>query len=203
MKQYKTETGLFRRRDNMTVMLGIVLLGLGLSFCTFLFSFLYLSWINKMASPAGKIPTIFLFSTLLIGVSSYTLEQAGKFLKQDNFLAYRRMLGLTLFLGTAFIAFQLWGWAILQTKGAYLIGSFFWAYLYLLSGFHILHVVVGLFFLAWRLRVSHKNKTYINSFVYNINPPNQLKWKLLTRYWHFIGIVWGVVFLFLRLSNAT
>jgi cytochrome c oxidase subunit III len=38
---------------------------------------------------------------------------------------------------------------------------------------------------------------YVDSFVYSVNPPNQLKVKLISIYWHFIDILWVAIFLFL------
>lgn len=202
-KQEKLSTDLFGKRDILGSMLLIALISIGLTFFAFVSSMLYLSNLKKIAWSGGKLPTIFWLSTVLIALSSFTLEQAGKYIKRDDFLAYRRMLMLTWWLGIVFIAFQVWGWFALQAKGIYLKGGFLGAFVYILSGFHILHVVGGLIFLGWRLQVSYKNKSYIDSFVYNINPPNQLKWKLLARYWHFIGIVWIALFLFFLFKGFT
>ncbi|RYF59631.1 MAG: heme-copper oxidase subunit III, partial [Cytophagaceae bacterium] len=33
--------------------------------------------------------------------------------------------------------------------------------------------------------------------VYSVNPPNQLKIKLITLYWHFVDVLWVVLFVFL------
>ncbi|MFN3590499.1 MAG: heme-copper oxidase subunit III, partial [Spirosomataceae bacterium] len=44
---------------------------------------------------------------------------------------------------------------------------------------------------AWR------NRKYVDSFVYSVNPPNQLRLKLISIYWHFVDILWLILFLFL------
>jgi len=195
-KKKEEDIYLLRRRDPMSFMLMLGLVSIGLTFLSFVCTMLYLSWRKDVSWQQGTMPAVFWLSIILIGCSSYTIEQVGKFAKQDNFLAYRRMLSATMLLGLAFIFCQLWGWRVLQAHGVYLKGGILGGFLYILSGLHVLHVLGGLFFLGWRWRVAYRNKAYLDAYIYNINPPNQFKWTLLVRYWHFIGIVWVMLFLF-------
>ncbi len=200
---HEVETGFFRRREPMSFMLMLAFVSIALTFLGFILVVLVLSYHKKTAWNVGKMPTIFWLSSLCILCSSFTLEQAGKFLKTDNFLAYRRMLLGTLALGVTFIVLQMIGWAEMQSAKIYLRGGFLSAFLYIVSGFHILHVLGGLVFLGWRMVVSYQKRAYLDAYIYNINPPNQLKFKLLTRYWHFIGAVWIGLFLFMLFMGFT
>ena len=51
--------------------------------------------------------------------------------------------------------------------------------------------------LAWAVYQSIKNHSYVDAFVFSVNPPNQLKIKLITIYWHFVDVLWLYVFGFL------
>jgi cytochrome c oxidase subunit III len=37
--------------------------------------------------------------------------------------------------------------------------------------------------------------------VYAVNPPNQLKLKLITIYWHFVDVLWLYLFAFFWLNH--
>ncbi|TAE16499.1 MAG: heme-copper oxidase subunit III [Bacteroidetes bacterium] len=197
------ETGLFKRREPMGFMLGLGLLSIGLTFFCLLLAMLSLSSGKGISWTTGKMPTVFWFSTLLIVGSSFTLEQAGKFAKNDQFSYYRLALWATLALTVGFILAQMWGWSLLQSQKIYLRGGFLGAFLYVLSGLHILHVLGGVFFLVWRIVIAHQKSSYLESYIFHVNPPNQLKWRFLARYWHFIGGIWVVFFLFLLFKGFT
>lgn len=204
MKNYEeVETGLLRRREPMSFMLMLGFVSIGLTFFGLLVAVLSLSYQKKIAWTAGKMPSIFWLSSVLIVLSSFALEQADKYVKSDNFLAYRRMLSATLLLGILFIILQIQGWRELQAVGIYIKGGFLGAFVYIISGLHILHVVGGMFFLIWRTIVSYQKSAYLDAYIYNINPPNQLKFKLLKKYWHFIGGIWIGLFLFMLFMGFT
>lgn len=191
------ETGLLRRREPMNFMLMLAFVSIGLTFLGLTLAVLSLGYQKKIAWTAGKMPMVFWLSSTLILLSSFTLEQAGKYVRSDNFLAYRRMLGATFGLAILFILLQIQGWYEMQGEKIYLKGGFLSAFIYIVSGLHILHILAGLVFLGWRMVVSYQKRAYLDAYIYNINPPNQFKFKLLTKYWHFIGGVWIVLFLFM------
>jgi cytochrome c oxidase subunit 3 len=70
-------------------------------------------------------------------------------------------------------------------------------FIYVLSGLHILHTLGGLIALASANKDAFQRMEYVDSYVYSVNPPNQLKIKLISIYWHFLDILWIVLFLFL------
>lgn len=191
------KTEFFKRREPIGFMLNIALLGIALTFFALFVVVTFLSIDKKVSWDSGKMPSIFWYSTFLIALSSYTLEQASKYIKTENFAQYRTFLSATLLLGIGFIGLQIWGWQIMQMKGIHLRGGFLGAFLYVISGLHLLHLLVGIFFLAWRVRLAYQKKSYIESYIFHINPPNQFTWRFVVRYWHFVGIIWIVLFLFL------
>jgi cytochrome c oxidase subunit 3 len=70
------------------------------------------------------------------------------------------------------------------------------AFLYVITGVHLLHILGGLFLLVITLVNAVRRTTYVDAFVYSVNPPNQLKLKLVTVYWHFVDALWVYLFLF-------
>jgi cytochrome c oxidase subunit 3 len=109
---------------------------------------------------------------------------------------------MTLTLGFTFITMQCMGWSQLIEAGITLSRSPAGSFVYLLSGLHMLHILGGLIFLVVIFIESLRRTSYVDSFVYSVNPPNQLKIKLATMYWHFVDILWLCIFLFLWCQHS-
>ncbi|NIJ55576.1 cytochrome c oxidase subunit 3 [Dyadobacter arcticus] len=146
-----------------------------------------------------SLPDMFWLSTLVILFSSITLHEANLAFSNERFLYYRIFLGATLLLGIVFILLQVGGWLEMVNTGVFIGTSTSHGFIYLLTALHLLHIIGGVFYLTYLFRKAVKNRTYVDSFVYSVNPPNRLRIKLLTRYWHFTGALWLVVFIFLIL----
>lgn len=143
------------------------------------------------------LPTVFLASTGVIMASSLTLHIANVAFRHDRFMQYRIYMGTTLFLGVLFVVLQVLGWRELMLKGVYLQTNPSSSFLFILSGLHLLHILLGLFFLGVAFAEVMRRMPYVEVFVYSVNPPNRLKIRLFTLYWHFVDILWLYVFLFL------
>lgn len=143
------------------------------------------------------LPSLFWISTLAIVVSSLTLHLANYALRTDRYPQFRIYIGATLTLGILFVILQLWGWKQLIEAGISTVNNPSAGFIYLLSGLHILHIAVGIIILTWAVFQSLKNISYVDSFVFSVNPPNQLKIKLITIYWHFVDVLWLYLFGFL------
>ena len=110
-------------------------------------------------------------------------------------------MGTTLTLGICFIIMQLFGWKELFELNANSAIRTSRGFIIIISGLHILHIVVGLIFLIKIFIESLKRLSYVESFVYSVNPPNQLKVNLIVFYWHFVDILWVILFLYLWWQN--
>lgn len=181
-------------------MLQMAIFGSGLMFLGLMTSYLNL---ERPHAGFGKIeiPQIFWVSTLVIMISSLTLHLANMNFKQDKYLNYRTLMGITLSLGLIFIGMQLWGWQEIFTQNASPEVRTSRGFIYMLSGLHILHIVVGLIFLIKIFVEAIKRMSYVESFIYSVNPPNQLKINLIIFYWHFVDVLWILLFLFLLWRN--
>jgi cytochrome c oxidase subunit 3 len=191
---------LFRRREPFAFMLGLGIIGIGLMFLAFLLVYL----IRKSGDDWGsfELPKVFNLSTAVILASSFTLHYANVYVRKDNFRAFRLMLGSTLVLGGLFCFLQILGWMQLQNQGIYLKSIVSAGFLYVISGIHLLHIAGGLVFLAFAFGQALRHAAYIDSFVYHVNPPNQLKLQLITRYWHFVDGLWLFLFLFFLYQHS-
>lgn len=185
---------LTKRREPFRFMLfvgigGIILIFLALSFI-YVLRKSSADWVNF------KLPTIFWASTIIIAVSSLTLNGANRAFKKEQFSDYRWLIGATLSLGVLFIITQLVGWRQMIKMGIILRSNPSGAFLYIISGLHILHIIGGIVFLAIAFTDAIKRTKYVDAFVYSINPPNRLRLQLITIYWHFVDILWIYLFLF-------
>ncbi|MDO1448813.1 cytochrome c oxidase subunit 3 [Rhodocytophaga aerolata] len=186
---------LTKRREPFKFMMGVSIIGIILLFVSL--SFLYLL---RKSSPDWhnfKLPAIFWLSTAIILASSGSLYVAVQSFKRDKFIAYKWLIGLTLLLGVSFILTQIVGWKQLFNTGVYMHNNIAGAFLYTLSGLHILHILGGIIYLGVTFSHALKRVTYVDSFVYSVNPPTQLKLQMVSIYWHFIDILWIYLFVFL------
>lgn len=186
---------LTKRREPFAFMLYLAIVGSGL-----LFLFLMLVFIAKEVRNQDipvKIPREFWVSTFIILASSFTLQGASKAFKEERFRSYRLNISITLLAGILFIVLQGLGWRKMLLAGITMSNNTGGMFIYVLSGLHILHTLGGLIALASANRDAFQRMEYVDSYVYSVNPPNQLKIKLISIYWHFIDILWIILFLFL------
>ncbi|WP_338873246.1 heme-copper oxidase subunit III [Spirosoma sp. SC4-14] len=173
---------------------------LGIASSVMLFTILLVTYIIRRTGPGWvdvKLPNVFLISTVVIVLSSFTLHNANLAFRHERFSSYRINMASTLVLGTLFILLQGWGWRQMILAGVGLKSNPAGSFVYIISGIHLLHILIGLIFLVIALIEALRRRMYVDSFVYSVNPPNQLKIKLITLYWHFVDILWVGLFLFL------
>ncbi len=194
-KNTREEKGFFRRREPYMFMLWLAIFGMAL-----LFGILAMLYVGRKQATdwvGFSVPMVFWISTLVVLGSSWTLHITNKALVRDDFKTYRVFMGITLGLGVLFCVLQLWGWNIMYHSGITLQKSIAGAFFFVISGLHLAHLLGGVYFLTKAFAESLKNYTYIDAFVYSVNPPTQLKIRLITQYWHFVDFLWLVLFLLL------
>lgn len=136
------------------------------------------------------IPSAFSTSTLLIVLSSITILLSKVFFKKSKLKQSLIMLITTLILGVGFLVSQFNGFGQIIDQGYYLTGpssNVTMSYLYVIAFWHILHVIVGLIVLLVVIYNHFKQK-------YNTN--NMIGLELSATYWHFVDILWLLLFLF-------
>jgi cytochrome c oxidase subunit III len=187
---------LTKRREPFEFMLYLAMAGSTMLFLLVIFVFIYKENFNQINI---KVPIlrIFWFSTWIILLSSATLHWANKAFRQERFRSYRLNIGLTLLAGIIFIILQFLGWYQFFSSGITLKNDTGGMFIFILSGLHVAHTIGGIIALVIANFDAFRNIKYVDSYVYSVNPPNQLKIRLISIYWHFVDILWITLFLFL------
>ena len=178
---------------------------LGIASSVFLFTILLVAYVVRQTGPgwtATKLPNVFLVSTGVILLSSLTLKNAIQSFRHERFSNYRVNIATTFGLGVLFVILQAWGWRQMTRMGVEMKGNPAGGFVYIISGVHLLHILIGLIFLAILLVEAVRHRLYVDSFVYSVNPPNWLKIRLISLYWHFVDILWLALFAFLVLHHG-
>ncbi len=191
---------IFRRREPFKFMLWLGIFGMAVMF--FILTFIYSTRTDDADWVNFPLPKVFWFSTFLIVLSSISLHYANIAIQTEQFVRYRWLISITFLLGVGFVLTQWLGWASLQSAGIFLNSNPAGAYLYLISGLHVLHLLGGMLFLGYAVIEALRYRKYVESFIYSVNPPNQLRLKLITRYWHFVDILWIYLFCFFLFNHS-
>lgn len=138
-----------------------------------------------------QLPSAFVISLVLIVISSVALIVAKKALKQNNFKVVTIGLLIAFGLGVAFIYNQFLGFGQLIEAGYNFTGptsNVTVSFIYIIAVVHIAHVVAGLIALI---------VVIYNHFKQKYNSEKMLGFELASNFWHFVDILWVVLFLFL------
>jgi cytochrome c oxidase subunit III len=136
------------------------------------------------------LPTILIFSTLVLLISSATMEISRSALRRGESAAALLWAATTTLLGLAFLAGQLDAWKQLAAQGVYLPSGPYSSFFYVLTAAHGLHLaggIVALGYLLWRMWRPERDRGVLDVF------------RNCATYWHFVGGVWLLLYLLLRL----
>lgn len=139
------------------------------------------------------LPDMFIYSTIVLVLSSITLFLASRSLRHQNTLKQRLFLWLTLLLGMGFGYLQFDAWSALYRSGAVLVNNnAAISMIYIVSGFHLLHIVAGLCMIISSLIGTYQNLSHERA-VY--------RQEISSIFWHFIDILWIYLYVFLLLNS--
>jgi cytochrome c oxidase subunit 3 len=143
-----------------------------------------------------ELPPAFTYSTFCILLSSASLHFSRSSFRNEEFRAGFWWLSLTLLLAISFGLLQYAGiQKFIQLKRP--LSDTALAFSYLFSGLHFLHIVLGSGALFWVWLAFRKNLNYVDGFIVNINPITTTVFRTATIFWHFLGILWLMLFLVL------
>ena len=132
-------------------------------------------------------------SACVLLASSFAMVMALHGVQHENRGRARLWLFLTAVLGLTFLGFQSFEFTEFYHKGLTLQQNLFGSTFFVLTGFHGTHVAFGVLWLL-TLLVSDLRKP--------IKPGQALRVELAGLYWHFVDIVWIVIFTFVYLVPA-
>jgi cytochrome c oxidase subunit 3 len=126
------------------------------------------------------IPALLWLNTIVLLLSSATLEMARKRLAQSDTDGFRKLWLLTTGLGVAFLVGQVVAWKLVAGQGIYLATNPASSFFYIFTGAHALHLIGGvgaLVYVAWR-NFDRANVT------------RTVAAEVASYYWHFMDALW-------------
>lgn len=157
--------------------------------------------IMRFAATDWPVPTQVLGITLTAGmtflliVSSVFMVEALSGVKHGNRGKFLKFLALTILGGVLFLLLQAYEWNHLIHEGVTITSNPFGSPLfgdtfYIMTGFHGLHVFGGVVYLSCIL---------VGGLIGKINQSNASVVEIAGLYWHFVDLVWILIFTFVYL----
>jgi len=124
-------------------------------------------------------------NTFILIMSSWTMVKAVFAAKKGDQGGLVRWLIGTILIGSVFVGIQVFEYIELYHHGALPSVDIFWSTFYAMTGFHGTHVVIGV---IWNLCV------LIGALRGKYTAKNNLGVELAGLYWHFVDLVWVLLF---------
>jgi heme/copper-type cytochrome/quinol oxidase subunit 3 len=181
--EHHTSTGLDSTKLAMWAFLGSECLFFGSLISTYL---LYRNRVTAGPTPHEiyDIPYTSVSSFVLL-MSSLTMVLALASIQRGDHRGLRVWLLATAFLGMTFIGGQIFEFTTFVDEGLNLSTSTFGSSFFVLTGFHGAHVTVGILMLLSLFGMSMAGR---------LQTADARKVELIGLYWHFVDIVWIVIF---------
>lgn len=181
-----------KAREETTAWLGMVvfLASWAMLFAALFFAYGFVRTHTGSWPPPG-LPTLPvgwpLVNTVLLGASSAALQAGVVFVRRGQTKRLGAAVLAATVLGAAFLASQGALWHSLSAAGLKPdTGGPYASVFYGLTWLHAVHVLVGIGGLAW---------VCAKAFGGAYSAARFLPVRLWTMYWHFVGIVWGLIFI--------
>jgi heme/copper-type cytochrome/quinol oxidase subunit 3 len=180
----ETTTGLNHRKLLMWVFLG--------SDCLFFGALIATYMVYRGQSVVGPYPKdiidipVTTISTFVLLCSSFAMVQALAATNRNDQKGIKIWLLATAVLGTTFLLFQVYEFYTFSVvEGLYIRTNLFGSTFFTLTGFHGAHVTLGVVWLV---------SLFIVAFKGRLGPSTSLDVEIAGLYWHFVDIVWIVIF---------
>jgi cytochrome c oxidase subunit III len=134
--------------------------------------------------PIFEIPLV-TFGTAVLLFSSFFVVMALNGAQRGNRKQLITWLSATVLGGMFFVGMQVYEFSHFYHKGLGFTTNLFGSTFYTLTGFHGTHVTVGVIWLATMLVLAIRGK---------VPPAKALNLELAALYWHFVDVVWIVIF---------
>lgn len=142
-----------------------------------------------------KMPGMFLYSTVVILISSVTLQAAYFSFIKEKEQVYKGLLISTFILGISFLILQYQGWLALFDIGVEFNGNPSGSFVYVISGLHAAHVLGGIAVLFVAL-------VHALSLKFKVTSVRKRRIELTLIFWHFLGFLWIYLFMFFQLQQS-
>ncbi|MCH7401665.1 heme-copper oxidase subunit III [Belliella kenyensis] len=193
----------FQKLENLhpyQTMVYLGMIGSGLIFLFLTVAFLA-SGYGGFPSMGIKLPKSFVISTFVIMLSGYTVSNVSLHFREERLRKLKNNLFTTFLLGVIFTVLQFLGWLELKQMGVDFKGLPSGSFLYVLSGIHVFHLVGAMIFgLIMVLQYGRREKDQVGQLIMLTNPFEKMRISLFATYWHFMDLIWLMLFLVFVLS---
>jgi cytochrome c oxidase subunit III len=141
-----------------------------------------------------KLPDLFFINTVVIMLSSVTLQISFNAFKKGREKLYKTMLFSTFALGIAFVVLQYKGWEALTAIGATFTANPSSSFMYVIPGLHAAHVLGGIG--ALTVAIVH---AYYLPFKPTLR--RRQRFDLVVSYWHFVDALWVYLMVFFTIQS--
>jgi len=140
------------------------------------------------------LPNIFFVSTVVIILSSICIQTSYNGFINQKEIQYKSLMVISFILGIAFVILQYLGWQELFSIGIDFKGNPSGSFLYVITGVHAAHVIGGIAAITVAL---------LHAFSLNFKPTyeRKIRFQLVVHYWHFLGILWIYLLIFLIITR--
>jgi heme/copper-type cytochrome/quinol oxidase subunit 3 len=136
--------------------------------------------------PADRLAVnITALNTFFLIISSATMVKAVEKAMQGDRGGLLKWLGLTIVIGAIFVGIQIYEYGELIKHGNVPNVDIFWSTFYAMTGFHGLHVSAGV---VWNICI------FFAALFGRIPQRKYMKVELAGLYWHFVDLVWVLLF---------
>lgn len=181
--EHATSTGLDNRKLMMWLFLGSECLFFGSLIATY-FRYRGQSQTGPFPQDVYDIPYTSVSSFVLL-MSSLTMVLALAAIQRGDQRALRTWLLATALLGATFVGGQVFEFTQFVDEGLTLKTNLFGSTFFVLTGFHGAHVTIGIITLLSLFVASLRGK---------LHQEDSLNVELAGLYWHFVDVVWIVIF---------
>jgi cytochrome c oxidase subunit 3 len=133
-------------------------------------------------------------ATVLLVLSSFTCQFAVWAIRRDDRTAFLRNIGVTFVIGLVFLTMQAIDYALLGSEGITLSAGTFGTTYFTLTGFHGAHVLAGVIMLGVVL---------YRGMAGQFSSRHHDAVEATSLYWHFVDVVWILLFSLLYLLPGT
>lgn len=142
-----------------------------------------------------EIPSIFYISTAIMLVSSGTMILAVKSSRKGQSVTATRWILTSIVLGAGFAILQYFGWGELYESNIYFAGAeanTAGSWFYVITAFHLLHWLGG-----WMALIVTAIRSSLGKYTEN----DHQGVEMAAIFWHFVDILWVLLFLFLAINR--
>lgn len=140
------------------------------------------------------VPKVFIVSTMVLILSSVSLQMSYNAFKASKETMYKALLILSFVLGVAFLGLQYQGWTTLLEWGVDFKINPSASFFYLINWVHAAHILAGLTTLVVALM-------HAFSLKFEVTELRRHRFQLVLQFWHFLGILWIYLYGFLLLTR--